>query len=58
MGITDLTCKIVGSRNPLNVIKGTFEALKSQRTPADIAKLRGKKVVDVEMNYYGHGFSK
>lgn len=58
IGITDLTAKIIGSRNPMNVIKATFEAFGSQKTPQDIAKMRGKKVFDVEMEYYGKRFTK
>jgi ribosomal protein S5 len=50
--------KVLGSRNPLNVIQGTFAALASQKTPSDIAKMRGKKVHDVEMTYYGTKFTK
>jgi ribosomal protein S5 len=42
----------------LNVIKGTFEALRQQKTPTDIARMRGKKVVDVESMYYGTQFTK
>ncbi|KAL2919611.1 28S ribosomal protein S5, mitochondrial [Polyrhizophydium stewartii] len=53
IGITDLGGKVYGSLNPLNVIKGTFSALASQRSPADLARLRGKKVVDIQMAYYG-----
>ncbi|KAI9094588.1 ribosomal protein S5, C-terminal domain-containing protein [Phlyctochytrium arcticum] len=54
IGISDLGANLVGSRNPMNVIKATFEALKQQREPEDIALARGKKVVDVEMTYFGH----
>jgi ribosomal protein S5 len=42
----------------LNIIKGTFAALKSQKTAEDIARMRGKKVVDVEAHYYGYGLRK
>lgn len=53
IGIQDLSGKVRGSRTPMNVIKATFEALSSQRLPEDIAKMRGKKLVDVQRTYYG-----
>jgi ribosomal protein S5 len=36
----------------MNVIKATFEALSSQKLPEDIAKMRGKKLADVQRTYY------
>ncbi|KAJ3163135.1 28S ribosomal protein S5, mitochondrial [Geranomyces michiganensis] len=54
IGISDLGAKVYGSRNPMNVIKATFEALHMQKRPEDIARARGKKVTDVELAYYGH----
>ena len=53
VGVSDIHFKIYGSTNPLNVVKGFFEILKNQKTPNDIALLRGKKVMDVEQSYYG-----
>ncbi|KAJ3299396.1 T-complex protein 1 subunit beta [Borealophlyctis nickersoniae] len=53
IGISDLGGRLRGSRNPLNVVKGTFEALKQQKRPEEIAAARGKKVMDVELTYYG-----
>ncbi|KAJ1958276.1 28S ribosomal protein S5, mitochondrial [Dispira parvispora] len=53
VGIQDIAGKVRGSRNPMNVIKCTFEALLSQRTPEDIALARGKRLVDVNQVYYG-----
>lgn len=53
VGIQDISGKVRGSRNPMNVIKATFEALDHQRLPDDIAKMRGKKVLDVQHVYYG-----
>ncbi|RUS22138.1 ribosomal protein S5, C-terminal domain-containing protein [Endogone sp. FLAS-F59071] len=53
VGIQDISGKVRGSRNPMNVIKATFEALDHQRLPNDIAKMRGKKVLDVQHVYYG-----
>ncbi|SAM09206.1 hypothetical protein [Absidia glauca] len=53
IGIQDLSGKVRGSRTPMNVIKATFEALSSQKLPEDIAKMRGKKLADVQRTYYG-----
>ncbi|KAG0350403.1 28S ribosomal protein S5, mitochondrial, partial [Gamsiella multidivaricata] len=54
IGILDISAKVWGSRNPMNVIKATFEALGSkQKLPEDIARGRGKRVVDVQHTYYG-----
>ncbi|CAO3594038.1 unnamed protein product [Absidia cylindrospora] len=53
IGIQDLSGKVRGSRTPMNVIKATFEALSNQRLPDDIAKMRGKKLADVQRAYYG-----
>ncbi|KAG9323214.1 hypothetical protein KVV02_007946 [Mortierella alpina] len=54
IGILDISAKVWGSRNPMNVIKATFEALgRKQKLPEDIARGRGKRVVDVQHTYYG-----
>lgn len=37
----------------MNVVKAAFEALRSQRLPEDVAKGRGRKMVDVRKVYYG-----
>ncbi|KAI9828130.1 MAG: 28S ribosomal protein S5, mitochondrial [Thelocarpon impressellum] len=52
-GISDLAARVTRSRNPMNVAKATFQALKSQRLPEDIARARGRKLVDVRKVYYG-----
>ena len=43
-GVKDIVSKSLGSNTKVNVAKATLEALKSERTPAKIAALRGKKV--------------
>ncbi|KAJ1741145.1 28S ribosomal protein S5, mitochondrial [Coemansia sp. RSA 989] len=52
IGIHDVAGKIHGSRNPMNVIKTVFEALKTQRIPSDLAKARGLRLIDVNHTYY------
>ncbi|KTW28833.1 hypothetical protein T552_01462 [Pneumocystis carinii B80] len=52
IGIKDLSAKVRGSRTGMNVVKATLQALKTQVLPEDIARARGKKVVDVMQTYY------
>ena len=46
-GVKDIVSKSLGSNTQVNVAKATLEALKSVRTPAKIAALRGKKVEEL-----------
>jgi len=46
-GVKDIVSKSLGSNTKINVAKATLEALKSERTPAKIAALRGKKVEEL-----------
>ncbi len=46
-GVKDIVSKSLGSNTQVNVAKATLEALKSERTPAKIAVLRGKKVEEL-----------
>lgn len=52
-GIDDLAAKVGKSRNKMNVIKATWQALQGQKLPEDIARARGRKLVDVRKVYYG-----
>jgi len=36
----------------MNTVKATYEALTKQRLPEDIARARGRKLVDVRKVYY------
>ena len=47
LGVQDVVGKSVGSSNPYNMVRATFEALKAQSSPRQIAAKRGKKVSDV-----------
>ncbi|PYI14364.1 hypothetical protein BO86DRAFT_406194 [Aspergillus japonicus CBS 114.51] len=51
-GITDLAARVNRSRNKMNTVKAAYEALLSQRNPEDVARARGKKMVDVRKVYY------
>lgn len=47
LGVADVVTKSLGSSNPHNMVKATFEALKSLNAPRHIAAKRGKKVSDL-----------
>lgn len=46
-GVKDILSKSLGSNTKINVAYATLEALKSQRTIEEVAKLRGKKVEEI-----------
>jgi len=52
-GISDLAGRVTRARNPMNIVKATIQALLSQRLPEEVARARGKKLVDVRKVYYG-----
>src|SRR5690606_3578766 len=43
LGIQDVVAKSMGSSNPYNMIRATFDALKNQLHPKDVASQRGIK---------------
>ena len=47
VGIQDVVAKSLGSQNPYNVIKATFDALKNINSPKNVASKRGKKIGDI-----------
>ena len=47
LGIGDVVAKSLGSRNPHNMIKATFEGLSRAASPRSVASRRGKKVADL-----------
>lgn len=47
LGVADVVAKSSGSSNPYNMIRATFEALKVQSSPRQVASKRGKKVADL-----------
>lgn len=42
VGVHDILSKALGSRNALNVVLATMDALSKLRDPADVAEMRGK----------------
>ena len=47
LGIQDIVAKSIGSSNPHNMVRATFEALKVVSSPKIIASRRGLKVNDI-----------
>ena len=47
VGIRDVLTKCLGSNNPHNMVKATFEALKVLKYPEEIAGRRGKALADI-----------
>ncbi len=47
MGVQDVVAKSVGTQNPHNMVKATFEALKNLNSPRSVAAKRGRKVSDI-----------
>jgi small subunit ribosomal protein S5 len=42
VGVHNVVTKCIGSNNAHNVVRATFEGLRSLKNPADVARLRGK----------------
>ena len=47
LGVQDVVAKSLGSNNPYNMVKATFDALKAINSPRMVATKRGKKVGDI-----------
>jgi small subunit ribosomal protein S5 len=47
LGVADVVTKSVGTSNPYNMIRATFDALSDQSSPKSVAQRRGKKVADL-----------
>jgi small subunit ribosomal protein S5 len=45
--VADVVSKSIGTSNPYNMIRATFEALGNQSSPKAVAQRRGKKVADL-----------
>jgi small subunit ribosomal protein S5 len=46
-GVRNVLAKSYGSRNPINVVRATMDALNKLRSPEDIASKRGKTVAEI-----------
>ncbi|HVY43481.1 MAG: 30S ribosomal protein S5 [Bacteroidota bacterium] len=47
LGVRDVVAKSLGSTNPYNMVRATFDALKAQENPRGVAARRGKKVSEI-----------
>ncbi len=47
LGIQDIVAKSLGTSNPYNMIRATFDALRKEVSPRHIAAKRGKKVSEI-----------
>jgi small subunit ribosomal protein S5 len=47
LGVADVVTKSIGTSNPYNMIRATFEALGEQTSPKSVAQRRGKKIADL-----------
>ncbi len=46
-GVSNILTKSLGSNNPHNVIRATFDALSNMRGPEEVARLRGRTVEEL-----------
>lgn len=47
VGIHDVRTKILGSGNPHNVIRATFDGLEKMKDPMEVARMRGRQVEEL-----------
>lgn len=55
LGVADVVTKSVGTSNPYNMIRATFQALGEQTSPKSVAQRRGKKIADLMSRRAGLG---
>ncbi len=48
VGMQDVVAKSIGSSNPYNMVRATFDALKNQMHPKDVAARRGLKYATLQ----------
>ncbi|MBA3323545.1 MAG: 30S ribosomal protein S5 [Pyrinomonadaceae bacterium] len=46
-GVHDVRTKVLGSTNPHNVVRATFDGLLNMKDPMELARLRGKQVEEL-----------
>ncbi|MGI9310733.1 MAG: 30S ribosomal protein S5 [bacterium] len=47
VGVQNVLAKVIGTTNPVNVIRATIQALQTMRSPRHIASKRGKSVAEL-----------
>jgi small subunit ribosomal protein S5 len=47
VGVHDVLAKCIGTNNPINVVRATFEALTNMTTPEAVAAKRGKSIEEI-----------
>merc|ERR1712007_120240 len=47
LGLQDVVSKSIGTNNPINMVRATFDAFKSVLSPRDVAVKRGLKISDL-----------
>jgi small subunit ribosomal protein S5 len=50
LGVQDVVANSIGTSNPHNMIKATFDAFSSMHSPRNVANKRGKKVAEIYGN--------
>lgn len=48
-GIHDILSKVIGSTNPLNVVKAAINGLSMLRMPREVANVRGKELTELDL---------
>jgi small subunit ribosomal protein S5 len=46
-GVSNILTKCLGSNNPHNIIRATFDALANMKSPEEVARLRGRTVEEL-----------
>jgi small subunit ribosomal protein S5 len=47
LGVHNIRTKVLGSNNPHNVVRATFDGLLKMKDPLEVARLRGKQVEEL-----------
>src|SRR5215213_2233125 len=47
LGVGDVVAKSLGTSNPYNMVRATFDALKNQQSPRMVAQRRGRSVSEI-----------
>jgi small subunit ribosomal protein S5 len=55
LGVGDVVAKSVGTSNPYNMVRATFDALKLQQSPRLVAQRRGRSVTEIISRREGKG---